>query len=72
MKALILSLLLINVSYAYDYKIKDNYRRTTGYANKDKGTYQEYNKFGRKTRSIDSNGVIKDNYGRKTGKVDKK
>jgi len=72
MKKLILMLLVTNASFAYDYKIKDEFGRTTGYVDEKDGKVQVYDNYGRKGNTVESDGTIKDTYGRKIGTVEKK
>ena len=70
MKYIIIAFLLVNVSYAYDYQIKDRYGKVTGYADEEKDGYQAYDKYGRKTNSVKED-RISDKYGKTKGYISK-
>jgi len=58
--------------FAYDYVIKDNRGRVTGYMDKQGDKTYVLDKYGRRGDYIESDGTIKDKYGRTKGKIDKK
>ena len=73
---LIISLLfitaIINNVFSYDAVIKDNRGRVTGYMDTDGDKTYILDKRGRRGDYIESDGTIKDKYGRKKGKIEKK
>ena len=63
-------LLSINVS-AYDAVIKDKYGRVTGYLDQKGDKTYMIDKYGKRGDYIESDGTIKNKYGRTKGKVEK-
>ncbi len=57
--------------FSYDYVIKDNRGRVTGYMDKQGDKTYVLDKYGRRGDFIESDGTIKDKYGRRKGKVEK-
>lgn len=61
-----------NLSFSYDAVIKDNRGRVTGYMDQDGDKTYILDKYGRRGDYIELDGTIKDKYGRKKGKIEKK
>lgn len=61
-----------SAAHAYDEVIKNKYGKVTGYTKSDKQKTQIYDKSGGKAIHVDSNGFVKDRYGRTQGKIKKK
>jgi hypothetical protein len=55
---------------AYDTVIKDKYGRVTGYLDKKDDKTYIVDKYGKRGDYIESDGDIKDKYGRRKGKVE--
>jgi len=58
--------------FAYDYVVKDKYGKVTGYMDKQGDRTYMIDKYGRRGDYIESDGTIKDKFGRKKGKINKK
>jgi len=76
MREIILLILIITLFnsvplFAYDYVIKDNRGRVTGYMDKQGDKTYVLDKYGRCGDYIESDGTVKDKYGRKKGNIDK-
>jgi len=67
----IVTVLLTNTLLAYDAKIKDKYGRVTGYIDKDGDKTYIVDKYGKRGDFIESDGTIKDQYGRTKAKIEK-
>ena len=69
---LIFGFFLSNYSLAYDAVIKDKYGRVTGYLDQNGDKTYTVDKYGRRGDYIESDGDIKDKYGRTKGRIEKK
>ena len=64
--------ILSNSVFSYDAVIKDNRGRVTGYMDTQGDKTYFVDKYGRRGDYIEKDGAIKDKYGRRKGKVEKK
>ncbi|WP_198266739.1 hypothetical protein [sulfur-oxidizing endosymbiont of Gigantopelta aegis] len=70
---LALSITVLSYSvFSYDAVIKDNRGRVTGYMDTQGDKTYFIDKRGRRGDYIEADGTIKDKYGRKKGKIEKK
>lgn len=69
LSCLIVSLMLVSTSYAYDGKIKDKYGRVTGYVSQDGDDIEVYDKYGKKEAVVEDT-KIKDKYGKTKGYIE--
>jgi hypothetical protein len=58
-------------AFAYDAKIKDKYGRVTGYLDHKGDKTYIVDKYGKRGDYIESDGDVKDKYGRKKGKIER-
>jgi len=68
----ILLFFITNILFAYDAVVKDKYGRVTGYIDKKGDKTYLIDKYGKRGDYIESDGDIKDKYGRRKGKVETK
>jgi len=66
----ILLFFITNILFAYDAVIKDKYGRVTGYIDKKGDKTYIIDKYGKRGDYIESDGDIKDKYGRRKGKIE--
>lgn len=67
-KLIIMSFLVVNISYAYDSTIRDRNGKVIGYIDSGKGTITVHDKYGKKKSTI-KDGVVKDKYGKIQGYI---